>query len=88
MKKQGFNLDNINKKFDKIQKILDFKNLCNKLSIINKILKYDKEKKKSLYKIVELPKGGGRILEVEFPDGQKQVVQLKSKSNIVNNQKV
>ena len=35
-----------------------------------------RNKNKSLYKIITLPKGGKQVLEVEFPDGQRQALNL------------
>ena len=79
-KRYSKKLDDINKKFDKINKILMFKNLEKKLNVISKALEYSKDKKKSLFKIISLPKGKGDIVEVEFPSGQRQILRLKNKS--------
>lgn len=66
-------------KMDTILKLVMMKNLHKKLHVVSKILKYKKEKQKSSYKIVNLPGGAGKVLEVEFPDGERQVLQLKKK---------
>ncbi len=58
------------------------KSLENKTNVISKILKNEKEKKKSAYKIIHLPEGQGTAMEVEFPDGDRQVIMLsKSKAD-------
>ncbi len=64
----------INKDFD-----LKLKSMTQKLNIISKIMENNKEKKKSAYKVINIPAeaGGGKVMEVEFPDGDRQVIMLK-----------
>ena len=52
------------------------KSIEKKFDMISKILKFNKEKKKTLYKVIELPKGHGKVLEAEFPDGERQLIKL------------
>lgn len=64
------------KEEDKSKSLNKLKSIEKKLDIINKIFKYNKEKKKTLYKVIELPQGHGKVLEAEFPDGERQLIKL------------
>ena len=72
-------LKSIDKKLNKALNIVKLRQINKKLGLINKILDLRKDKKKALYKIIELPKGMGKVLEAEFPDGTRAITQLKSK---------
>ncbi len=51
-----------------------------KSDLLIKILQTKRDKKKATFTVVNLPKGMGRVLDVQFPDGQRQVLRLsKSK---------